>query len=284
MNVDDAALEALIEESNDLQSDALARSRACSEQFRDIGRSRAANPPDRDRLRDVSIERRRLIMAGGFGLAILASAGLLRTPLGSAMAAIVRRPLTAQTDVEVQILQTAASLENLAVGAYAAALELPFVQENALIRQFAETTMRQHSEHSDAFNAQSEELGGKRQDGPNPKYASVVLSPMPTSTSALAAVELAATLEEVATDTYLANLTLFAEPAMRVLMGSVMAVEAQHLAILRAVAELLSVPAPELVTLPTDLSALPAAVGSVPFPLPFEVPNLASPPAEGALR
>lgn len=284
MNVDDTALEALIEESNDLQSDALAQGRACSEELREAGRSRAARPPDLDRLRNVSIERRRLLKAGGFGLAILASAGLLRTPLGSAMAAIVRRPLSTQASVEVQIFQTAASLENLAVAAYAAALELPSVQENALIRRFAETTMQQHSEHSEAFNAQAEGLGAERQNGPNPKYSAVVLTPMPTLTNAGAVVELAATLEEVATDTYLANLTLLPDPAMRVLMGSVMGVESQHLATLRAVGALLTARAPELVAIPTDLSALPVAAGSVSFPLPFEAPNLASPPAEGAVR
>ena len=283
MNFDDDAFEALIEESNDLHSDAVAQGRATCEEIRHIARSRSA-PADPDSLLQFSIERRRLLKAGGFGLAILASAGFLRTPLGSAVAAIVRRPVSMQSPVEVQIFQTAASLENLAVAAYAAALELPFVHENAVILRFAQTTMQQHSEHGAAFNAQAMALGGERQDATNPKYSPEVLAAMPAMSNAADVVTLATTIEEVATDTYLANLTLLPDAAMRILMASVMSVESQHVATLRAVGALFAAGVPELVAIPTDLSALPAAAGSAPFPLPFEAPNLASPPAEGAVR
>jgi len=63
----------------------------------------------------------------------------------------------------------------------------------------------------------------------------------------------------------------------------VMGVETQHLATLRAVGALLEGGVPELIAIPTDLAALPAAAGSVAFPEPFEKPNLASPPEEGAV-
>lgn len=284
MKFDDVALEAVIEESNDLHSDAHAQGRGSSSAIREIGRSRATQPRDVDRLRAASIERRRLLKAGGFGLAILASAGLFRTPLGTVVAAIVRRPLSTQSEIEVQIFQTAASLENVAVGSYAAALELPFVRENPVLLHFAETTMQQHTEHGAAFNAQATELGGARQDALNPKYSQAIFAAMPTMTTAADMVTLAATLEEVVTDTYLANLTLLSDVTMRTLMASVMGVESQHLAILRAFGSLIGADLPELVAIPTDLSALPAAAGSVAFAQPFEAPNLASPPAEGAVR
>ncbi|MBA2281142.1 MAG: ferritin-like domain-containing protein, partial [Acidimicrobiia bacterium] len=90
-------------------------------------------------------------------------------------------------------------------------------------------------------------------------------------------------LEEVAQDTYLADLSLLTEPDIKALMGSVIAVETQHLATLRAVGALLAAGAPQLITIPTDLAALPAAAGSVAFPAAFEEPQLASPPEEGAL-
>ena len=67
-------------------------------------------------------------------------------------------------------------------------------------------------------------------------------------------------------------------------MASVMGVESQHLATLRAVGALLAGGAPELIAIPTDVAALPAAAGSVAFPQPFEEPDMASPPAEGALQ
>jgi len=47
-------------------------------------------------------------------------------------------------------------------------------------------------------------------------------------------------------------------------------VEVQHLATLRAVAALLEADLPELITIPTDLAALPAAAGSGSFPEPYE--------------
>jgi Ferritin-like domain len=264
MNVDDGALEAPIGESN-------------------TGCPRSVHPPDLDRFCRTLIERRRLLKAGGFGLAILMSGGLLRKPLGSAVAAMVR-PRSIQSGIEVQMFQTAASLENLAVATYAVALELPFVQENAVILQFIETTMQHHSEHGALFNAQAESLGGVRQDAPNPKYSQFVEATVPTLTDAAGVVGLAATLEEVATDTYLANLTLLPNAARRTLMASVMGVESQHLATLQTFSALIAADVPELVAIPTDLAALPAAAGSVAFPLALELANFASPPTEGAVR
>lgn len=204
---------------------------------------------------------------------------------GQRVAAIVMSPTQASTPVDIQIFQTAASLENLAVATYGAALQLPFVADNAVISTFAETTMMQHAEHGAAFNAQAEALGGARQEATNPKYTPVVEQARPTLTDPLAVVNLAATLEEVAQDTYLANLTLLTDGnMMRTLMASVLGVETQHLATLRAVRALLEAGLPQLIAIPTDLAPLPAAAGSVAFPDPFVQPNLASPPEEGAVQ
>jgi rubrerythrin len=197
----------------------------------------------------------------------------------------VGRPVAAQTDadLDVQILQTASSLEILAVATYEAALQLPFIANgNAVVKQFAETTMQQHDEHRIAFQDQTQALGGTVQDQPNARYQQAVEDATPGLTDPAAVVELAATLEEVATDTYLANLALLSDGELRRLMGSVMGVESQHLATLRAVGALLAAD-PALIALPPDLPALPAAAGSVAFPDPFEGPDMASPPEEGAV-
>ena len=63
-----------------------------------------------------------------------------------------------------------------------------------------------------------------------------------------------------------------------------MGVESQHLAVLRVFGALIAAGVPELVAIPTDVAALPMAVGSVAFPLALELPNFASGPAEGAVR
>lgn len=283
MKFDERALRGLVEESQDLQSEAMGQARRTTAELHDIGRQRAGQAPDLDRIRSYDIGRRNLLKSGGFGLGLLAAGGLLSTAFGQRAAAVVGRPTATAVDVDVQIFQTAASLENLAVATYDAALTLPFITENAVVATFAETTRNQHAEHGAAFNAQAAELGGARQEDPNPKYTPIVEDAKAGLTDALAVVDLAATLEEVATDTYLANLTLLSDGTMRTLMGSVLGVESQHLAVLRAVRALLQGGAPELIAIPTDVAALPAAAGSVAFPAPFEQPNLASPPAEGAV-
>ena len=284
MKFNERALKGLIEESQDLQSGAMRDARESRAELREIGASRAGQAPDLDRLREYSVGRRHLLKTGGFGLGILALGGLLSTAFGQRAAAIVNRPLQADVDVDIQIFQTASSLENLAVATYGAALTLPFIAENAVVATFAETTMMQHAEHGAAFNAQSEALGGARQEETNPKYTPIVEDAKAGLTDALAVVQLAATLEEVATDTYLANLTLLSDGNMHTLMASVMGVESQHLAVLRAVGALLEGGVPELIAIPTDVAALPAAAGSVAFPAAFEEPNLASPPEEGAVQ
>jgi hypothetical protein len=283
MGIDHRAMQSLVEESEDLQVDALRDARVSNEQLRDVGASRAGHPVDDDEIRAYALGRRNLLKAGGLGMGVLASSGLLATAFGQRVAAIVQAPAQAGVPVDIQIFQTASSLENLAVATYGAALQLPFIQENATVKAFAETTMRQHGEHGAAFNSQTESLGGTRQNGTNPRYTPIVESAKPTLTDAVAVAKLAATLEEVAADTYLANLALLSDGNMRLLMGSVLGVETQHLATLRAVIALIEGGAPQLVAIPTDLAALPAAAGSVSFPAPFEEPQMASPPEEGAL-
>ena len=281
MRVDDRRLGELITESQDLQVDALRAARDVRPALAELAHGSHGRDPEL--IRHFNGERRRLLRNGGLGMGALAARGLLGTAFGSAVVGIVGRPAGAQDDVSVQVFQTASSLENLAVATYEAALGLPFIGDNKVVQAFAETTMQQHKEHGDAFKAQTKELGGEAQEDPNPKYTPVVEEMKPGLTDYAKVVELAATLEEVAQDTYIANLSLLPADETRQLMASVLAVETQHLATLRAVGALLAGGAPELIAIPTDLAALPAAAGSVAFPEPFEEPDMASPPEEGAL-
>ncbi len=228
------------------------------------------------------MSRRRLLTAGGVSLGVLAVGGLSSHRYRGAAAPIVRRPGTTAASVEVQILQTAASLENVVVATYASALELPFVRNHALLRQFVETTMQHHVEHGEAFNTRAEARGGERQSAPNATYADVVERAAPLR-DVTAVVRLAAMLEEVATDTYLADLGQLHDLDSRSLTASVMGVEAQHLAVLRAFDSLFSAALPHLVATPTDVPRLPRAIGSVACPRAFELPDRASPPTEGAV-
>jgi hypothetical protein len=229
------------------------------------------------------IARRRLLKTGAAGCGVLVAGGFLG-PLRSALAGLVGEPAAAQQALDVQIFQTAASLENVAIAAYATAQELPFIRENPTLAHFVEATVQHHDEHRDVFNAQAEALGGTRQDAPNPKYDRIVDAAIPGVGDVAAFVDLAATLEEAAGDTYLANVVRLDDPAARALMASVMGVEAQHVAVLRTVAALFTAGLPDLVAVPTDVSRVPAAIGSVACPEPFATPDHASPPEEGAVR
>lgn len=281
---DDRLIGDLITESRDLQVDAMRTARETTASLAEAHRENVALTTDPEYIDRWNRDRRRLLRDGGLGVGALASRGLIGTAFGSAVLGIVAQPVAAQgDDVSISIFQTAASLENLAVQTYGAALELPFFGDNAVVQSFAETTQKQHDEHGQAFNAQAKKLGGEAQQGTNPKYTPIVEKMAPQLNDYAAVVELASTLEEVAQDTYLANLSMLPMGDERQLMANVMAVETQHLAVLRAVGALLAGGAPELIAIPTDVAALPAAAGSVAFPEPFEEPDMASPPEEGAL-
>ncbi|HEV2362206.1 MAG TPA: ferritin-like domain-containing protein [Acidimicrobiales bacterium] len=188
---------------------------------------------------------------------------------------------------DVRMLQTQASIENLAVATYTVALTLPFIGGSSalpVVKAFVTETRSQHSQHALAFNAAVTRLGGKAQHDPDPVLLKVVEKAKPTLTTPAAVVALAIELEDGAAQTYVANTAALADPNARAVTASIMGVEAQHVAILRAVQALLAGGAPQLITLPpSPLSALPAAAGSVGFPNGFYSTTAARPAAEGAL-
>ena len=278
--VDVRAFDRLIEESQDLHADSMIEARRTL--------------PD---LADASADRRRAgvstepgivdsFTAGRSSLAkrlSLALGGILG--VGAVSSVMARGVAAADGDVDVMQLQTAVSLELLAVATYGAALTLPFISGgNPVIVKFAQTTMMQHDQHRQAFSAQIKTLGGTDQTATNPKYTPVVEAAKPTLKAPIDVVKLAMTLEQVATETYLADLNRYKDVTSRSLMASVMGVECQHLATLRAVAALLDGGGEALIAIPTDVTKLPAAAGSVAFPDAFEGVKLASPPEEGAVK
>jgi hypothetical protein len=269
--VDPGAFGELMAESADLHADAMRTMKEPLDEIVELAKERQA-------ARTASMRR------------TLAGAGL-----ATGAVALLARPAFAAND-EVAALQTAASLENLAVIAYRTALTLPYLKnpENTAFKTvaaFAKTTMAQHTDHGKAFNAKAVELGGKEQQDPNPKYTPVVMAAVPKlkKGNPLDLVELAMTLENVATSTYVSNIQTLSDPKVRLLFGTVAGVESQHLATLIAVKALLAGQAPELITVKAtggavDVFKLPAAAGSAPIPETFKKTELASPAAEGAVR
>ena len=281
MTFDQKGLHDLLVESQDLHHDAMSEVGTAVEELTDLRADRRTGHAPPSPTGTLAVEPRTLLQRAGFGRILGAGA------LGAALAGIFASPARADEALDVQMLQTSSSLEVLAVATYGAALTLPFIKDgNPVIKTFAEMTMKQHDEHMNAFQAMTKALNGTVQDQPNPKYAPIVEAAKAGLKAPIDVVKLAAILEQVATETYLANCPMFTDLKARTLTGTIMGVECQHLATLRAVGALLDGGAPDLIKIPigADVAKLPAAAGNVAFPDAFEGITMASPPAEGAVK
>ncbi len=296
MRIDDKTLKDLVEESQDLHVDAMNGITETYPVLREMGEERRGQPVDIEEIERFNANRRTVLSRLGLGAGGLAARSVAYGSLGSLFYGLVASPASADKALDVQILQTASSLEQLAVNTYNAALTMNLggignVPGTAgqVVKTFAMTTMMQHDEHKRAFQNQTKLLGGREQTAPNPKFQATVDKAVPTLKTPVDVVDFAATLEKVATDTYLLNLTMFEDTKSKEIMASVMGVEAQHLASLRAVSALLKANAPQLIKIPigADLAKLPKAAGSVAFPDALEninPPDLIADPPSGALK
>jgi hypothetical protein len=164
--------------------------------------------------------------------------------------------------LDVQVLQTAASLENLAVASYGAAARLEVIERgNPALAEFITRTRDQHASHANAFNAAVARAGGKPQHAPDPRYATVVGRALAGQNDAAYVVSLLGSLEDLKAQSYTRYATL-ASPKLRSLMVSVACVEAAHRSFLLAVLKLLTAGATELIKIPAVPGELPGSLGS----------------------
>lgn len=275
MALDDTRLRDLLEQSHDLHSDAMETTRVALDEYVELAHD--------DSWSDVDpVMRRATLLRGLPKSGMLGAAGL-----GTAMLALLASPAFADKTMDVQMLQTAASIENLAVATYDTALTLDFIgggSANAVVKAFVEKTKEQHQQHAEAFNAAATRLGGEAQDQPDPVLLGVVNKAKPSLTGPEQVVDLAIELEDGAAQTYVANTGTYSNKNARSVAASIMGVEAQHVAILNAVKALLAGGAADLIALPPDATKLPAAAGSVGFPNAFYPTTDARPANEGAVQ
>ncbi len=280
------ALSERLEESQDLQADALQPLHDTLDEIVDM--EPTSDDADTDANRDFHEERRAALAASLAGTAVLGAAG------GALLVGALASAASATSSKDVQILQTAASIENLAVSTYKTALTLPYIggsAANPVVTKFAQVTMGQHAQHADAFNAAAKQLGGKAQSQPDPTFVPVVqkavagLSGASAAQGALGVVGLALELEDLAAETYVKDTVLATGETRKALFASIMGVEAQHVSVLLAVQALLMANAPQLIALaPGTAAGLPAAAGSVGFPNAFYQTNDAAPAGQGAVK
>jgi hypothetical protein len=276
----------LIEESEDIQSDAMRTTKGGLADVVEQGLDRrAAGGFDPDETQTYHLERRRLLAQSLVGVGALAG-----TAFGAGLYQMFTQPAFADTTMDVQAGQTAASLENLAVAVYQKAAGLSFMQNIAApagptVTAFVKMTISQHQAHAQAFNAAVVKLGGKQQTGIDmTAYNGLVVPTLPTLTTPLKVVNFALALENIAAQTYNAETAAVSDSNLRNTFASIMGVEAQHAAILSAVGALLQAGAPQLVTIPPPAASLPAAAGSVGFPNSFLGTTMARPATEGAVQ
>jgi uncharacterized protein YbjQ (UPF0145 family) len=287
MTGDPRALAELLEESQDLHADAMQPTHDAIDELIDTSRSSI----DDDPVSNLAFHEQHQngLRASLGGTALLGVAG------GAALVGLLASPAFASSSLDIQVLQTAASIENLAVATYKTALTLPYIggsAANPVVTKFAQVTMGQHVQHGDAFNSAIQHLGGKKQSKPDSAFVPVVnkavkgLSGATAAQGALGVVGLALELENIAAETYIKDSTLVKSTSNKALFASVMGIEAQHVAVLLAVQALLMANASQLISLsePATLEAFPAAAGSVGFPNAFYKTNNAAPANQGAVK
>jgi uncharacterized protein YbjQ (UPF0145 family) len=286
MTADPRALAELLEESQDLQADAMRPTHEALSELTELHHESS----DHDLAESLSFhEEHKAALRTSFGATtILGAAG------GLALVGALATAAGASSSKDVQILQTAASLENLAVATYKTALTLPYIGGSAadsVITAFAKTTMAQHAQHADAFNAAAKSMGGKAQHKPDPAFVPVVnkavasLGKATAAQGALGVVGLALELENIAAETYIKDTVLAKKTSNKALFASIMGIEAQHVSVLLAVQALLKAGAPQLISLaPGTGAALPAVAGSIGFPNAFYKTNMAAPAKQGAVK
>jgi len=217
---------------------------------------------------------------GATGVGVLAGGG--GAGLFAGLVAELAAAAATDTALDIQVLQTASSLETLLVELYSDALGTgPLgtiapsakglatmtdpVARDTLVNLLSETQAR-HVEHRRAFQTLTVELGGIEQNAANPKYASGAA--VADVSSPLGLVDYAAVLEKIATDTYVVDLGLVDSVKAKEALAGVMAVAAQHLALWRTVGALIGDATPQLVRIPIgdDLVDLPGTLAAIAFP------------------
>ena len=276
MSIDDRALGALLEESEDLHRDAMRHTHAALADVVEHGQEvRAHGGFDPEETQRFHLDRGKLMAAAGIGtVAVLAAASAA----------------SADTPADVASAQTAASIENLAVKVYTTAAGLSFMKNipapaGPTVVAFVTKTIQQHTEHAAAFNAAAMKLGGKAQTGPDMVVLNGVVTPaLPKLKNPKDVVDFAAVLELAAAETYAAQTSAVSDANLRSTFASIMGVENQHRAILLAVSALLGAGAPQLIKIGGVVGQLPAAAGSVGFPDSFLPLDQARPATEGAVK
>jgi hypothetical protein len=190
-----------------------------------------------------------------------------------------------EAPLDVQVLQTAASLENLVVTSYTTASRLPFVRNGSeQLRALIARNPAHHTAHAQAFNLSVRKAGGAQQHAADARYAASVGRILAAMRDPTALVGLFTELEDIIAQTCTRYAILAATGGVRTLFSSVSSVEAQHGAELLIVRTLLDDGRSGTGVTAADVRALPAALGTAGIPQAVYPTADASAINEGAVR
>ena len=281
MTFDEPGMQHLMVQSQDLHSSAMRLTREATDTIVEAGHEARAKGEI-----EIADPGRR-----GFLRQSLLAAGVVGGgALGASMFSRMVTTVYAASSPDVMMLQTAASIENLAIAVYTKAAGLPPAVSGAAIptvKAFVLMTIKQHQDHASAFNAAAVQLGGMAQTKIDQVVYDAVVTPALGKIKGPAdVVALAQTLEDAAAQTYVKFGGDVDDKNALNAFATIAPVEAQHSAVLLAVAALIAGGAPQLITItpPVDATKLPSAAGSVGFPNSFYKTDAARPATEGALQ
>lgn len=163
-----------------------------------------------------------------------AAASTAATTLAPATTAAATATTAAASSLDVTILRTASSIEELAVAAYQIAIDSGLVK-TAAIGDAAKLFQAQHREHSALFQAQTKAAGGQPFTQPNPAILAAIKPTIDALKDEMGVVALAFELETVAAQTYQSNVGTFTDLKLNAAIMTVGGVEARHAAVLAGV-------------------------------------------------
>ena len=172
-----------------------------------------------------------------------------------------------EAPLAVQVLQTAAALENLAVATYTTAAGMPLVAEgSAQLRALIARNKAHHTAHAQAFNDAVAKAGGAQQHAADARYATSlgrILAGTKVTSSLVGVLD---ELEGIIAQTCTRYATLAVGGSLRALFVNIASVEAQHGAELLIVQTLLNGGHAGPGGGAADVRSLPAAAGTVGIP------------------
>lgn len=224
-------IRAMTAQMNDMHAETFP---ALSESLGDLGSDL------RKRLRTQASSRRAFLVGGGTLLGAVALAACsdgASNPGAAGTSATTTPSVTPSASADLSALATNASIENLAVFAYGAALtDAPKGKFGKsvppAIAEFAKHAKAQHTDHAKAFNAALVKAGGQPFTKPDPALAGPVTEMYGKIDDLGGLAKLALTLENTAAATYTKQMGELTSPEAIAAVATIAPVERQHAAIL----------------------------------------------------